>query len=61
MKILYKTPEITVEELTKADVLCSSGGAAPTPAQDNLTGTYGGTNGVGSNSFDFDTGSFLTP
>ena len=58
MKILYKTPEITVEELTKSDVLCAS---APTPDKDNLTGTYGGTNGVGSNSFDFDTGNLLTP
>lgn len=25
MKSLYKTPEIVVEELTKQDVLCSSG------------------------------------
>lgn len=59
MKILYKTPEITVEELTKSDVLCAS---APTPDKDNLTGTYGGSGGVGSGSgFDFDTGSFLTP
>ena len=58
MKILYKIPEIMVEELIKSDVLCAS---APTPAQDNLTGTYGGTNGVGSNSFDFDAGNILTP
>ena len=58
MKILYKTPEITVEELTKADVLCASNEA---PAQDNFTGTYGGSGGVGSNSFDFDAGNILTP
>lgn len=27
MKDLYKTPEITVEELAKTDVLCASGDA----------------------------------
>lgn len=29
MKLYYNTPEIKVEELTKADVLCSSGGTPP--------------------------------
>lgn len=58
MKILYKTPEITVEELQKKDVLCVSN---PTPAQDNGLGSYGGSGGVGSNSFDFDAGNILTP
>ncbi len=34
MKFNYKTPEIKVEELTKADVLCSSGGdPSPAPPQ----------------------------
>ncbi len=59
MKTLYKTPEITVEDLAKADVLCASG---ETLGQDNLTGSYGGSGGVGSaGSFDFDAGSLLTP
>ena len=59
MKFLYKTPEITVEELTKVDVLCASNEA---PAQDNFTGTYGGSGGVGSGpAFDFDAGNLLTP
>lgn len=58
MKILYKTPEITVEELTKADVLCASGEMLDS---DNALGTYGGSGGVGSNSFDFDAGNLLTP
>ena len=57
MKTLYKTPEITVEELTKADVLCASD---PTLGQDNSVNPYSGTAGSGSG-FDFDTGSFLTP
>ena len=58
MKFLYKTPEITVEELTKSDVLCSS---APNPqAQDNGLGSYSGSGGVGSGSgFDFDLGSLV--
>ncbi len=57
MKTLYKTPEITVEELTKADVLCAS--AFDT---DNNLGSYSGAGGVGSaGSFDFDTGRLLTP
>ena len=59
MKILYKTPEITVEELTKVDVLCASNEAS---GQDNLVGAYGGSGGVGSaGSFDFDAGNLLTP
>lgn len=58
MKTLYKTPEITVEELTKTDVLCAS---ALTDT-DNGLGSYSGSDGVGSaGSFDFDTGSLLTP
>ena len=57
MKILYKTPEITVEELAKADVLCAS---ASTLDTDNRVGTYGGSNGVGSGQgFDFDAGKLL--
>ena len=54
MKTLYKTPEITVEELTRSDVLCAS-----TEAQDNALASYGGSGGVGSQSFDFDLGSLL--
>ena len=57
MKTLYKTPEITVEDLAKADVLCASG---ETLGQDNGLGSYGGASGVGSNSFDFDLGSLLS-
>ena len=57
MKILYKTPEITVEELTNVDVLLTSG-----ENKDNNLGSYSGSGGVGSGQgFDFDTGSFLTP
>lgn len=59
MKILYKTPEITVEDLAKADVLCAS---APTLDKDNFVGSYGGASGVGSGQgFDFDTGNLLLP
>lgn len=58
MKTLYKTPEITVEYLAKTDVLCASG---ETLGQDNLVVSYGGSSGVGSNSFDFDAGNLLTP
>ena len=59
MKTLYKTPEITVEDLAKADVLCAS---APTLDTDNNLGSYSGTSGVGSaGSFDFDAGNLLTP
>ena len=58
MKTLYKTPEITVEELAKADVLCAS---APTLDTDNLVGSYGGASGVGSGQgFDFDAGNLLS-
>ena len=56
MKTLYKTPEITVEELAKADVLCAS---TETLNRDNALGSYSGTNGVGSKAFDFDTGRLL--
>ena len=31
MKELYKSPEVTVEELTKVDVLCASDGGGQTP------------------------------
>ncbi len=31
MKKLYTSPVVTVEELTKIDVLCESGGDTPTP------------------------------
>ena len=43
MKLYYKTPEIKVEELAKADVLCASGETPPVIPQspDN--------NGVNSN------------
>lgn len=55
MKILYKTPEITVEELTKSDVLCAS--ALDT---DNNLGSYSGANSVSSaGSFDFDLGKLV--
>ena len=57
MKTLYTTPEITVEELVKADVLCAS-----EMAQDNALGSYsstGTTGGISSNSFDFDLGNLL--
>ena len=46
MKMYYNTPEIKVEELTKIDVLCSSGGDPDPvipPSPDN--------NGVGKNSW----------
>ena len=59
MKTLYKTPEITVEDLAKADVLCAS---RETLGQDNGLGSYSGSSGVGSGEgFDFDTGRLLTP
>ncbi|MEE3333305.1 MAG: hypothetical protein VZR54_03405 [Ruminococcus sp.] len=36
MKFEYKSPAITVEELTKTDVLCESGVLPPqTPVRDN--------------------------
>ena len=54
MKILYKTPEITVEELQKIDVLCASD-----EAQDNALASYGSSGGVGANSFDFNLGSMM--
>lgn len=58
MKSLYKTPEITVDELNKVDTLCASGGQD----KDNKLGKYTGSGGVGSGgSFDFDTGNLLTP
>ncbi len=49
MKELYKSPVITVEDLTKVDVLCASteqnnGGPVTTTKQDNinqLAGTIG--------------------
>ena len=57
MKILYKTPEITVEELTNVDVLLTSG-----ENKDNKLGNYSGSGGVGSGQgFDFDTGNLLKP
>lgn len=57
MKITYKAPEITVEELTNVDVLLTSG-----ENKDNKLGSYSGSGGVGSGQgFDFDTGNLLTP
>jgi hypothetical protein len=38
MKELYKSPVVTVEELTKVDVLCESGGApGPNPPAPTTT------------------------
>ena len=57
MKITYKAPEITVEELTNVDVLLTSG-----ENKDNKLGNYSGSGGVGSGQgFDFDTGNLLKP
>ena len=50
MKELYKTPLITVEELTKADVLCSSGVIDPNVKDNfNLDGSVSSSesNGLG--------------
>lgn len=54
MKTLYKTPEITVEELTKSDVICAS---APQLDTDNLVSSYSRASSAGS--FDFDAGNLL--
>ncbi|MBQ5398666.1 MAG: hypothetical protein IIU14_04415 [Ruminococcus sp.] len=37
MKELYKSPVVTVEELTKTDVLCTSGGDQSGPNRSNST------------------------
>ena len=50
MKTLYRAPEITVEELTKRDVLCSSGDTDINPnVFDNaaLSGNESGSQGLG--------------
>ncbi len=50
MKNLYKTPLIAVEELTKADVLCSSGVIDPNVKDNfNLDGSVSSSesNGLG--------------
>lgn len=50
MKNLYNAPVITVEELTKKDVLCSSGDSDINPdVYDNaaLSGNEGGSQGLG--------------
>ncbi len=50
MKTLYRAPEITVEELTKRDVLCSSGDTDINPNvfdNSNLDGNRAGTKGLG--------------
>ncbi len=42
MKFEYKSPAITVEELTKTDVLCESGVQPPqTPVHDNNNFDFG--------------------
>ena len=50
MKKLYNTPVITVEELTKKDVLCSSGDSDINPNvfdNANLSGNESGSQGLG--------------
>ncbi len=48
MKTLYKTPEITIEELAKRDVLCSSGNTDINPnVYDNANESGTDPNGLG--------------
>lgn len=50
MKNIYITPEITFEELTKKDVLCSSGNTDINPNvfdNANLSGSESGSQGLG--------------